>query len=414
MPAYTEYADAEGFMKNDFIPGFQSQVQEEDPAFYKMLEPKSDLVKGLDVIFSARLENPQGVASRRTASRPLPKAVAGKYIRLTVGLGRVYGVLEFDSAVLKSARTDRGAFADYMEGEMSGLKDTFLADKGRQVFGDGKGALSVCGTTSGVLIVQLGTAANMRYFVEGMRVDIALTATGVNIANGEDREIQSVDVDNKRITLDASGGVVTTDSTHSVYKHDAYDAEMTGLESVNSATADIYGVSTASQRRWKAYVATSQGAFDIKSVLKVVLAAQTRSGVYSDLIVSSPLRQMQYWYQLTGTRTFNIANQPIPVKKYGVGYTALEVTIDGQVMTWMAEHNCVDGNIHGVRKEHLGMQHLGPANFMSIGDTILLPNIYGASGTPTFKSVLEYYPEMICKRRNALWKMEGVTDLSGW
>jgi hypothetical protein len=413
---HTEFSDAEGILQDLFLPGFKTQVEREMPPLWQMLKPKSDMVSGLDVIFSAQMENPQGHAARSTASQVLPAAVPGKYERVTSRLKRIYAVLEFDSMLLKAAGTPGGkkSFVDYTENEMKGIKNTHIDAMGRQVFGDGNGVLSLCGTTAGSVTVVLASTANMMHFIEGMHVDLVTVADGVAITNGSDRVIQSVDVDNKRVVIDAAGGVVTTDATVGLVRQGSYGAEITGLSSIVSATADIFGITTALSRRWKSYIATSSGAFDIKKVAKAMLECRIRGGAYPDIIVSSPLRQMQYWYQLTGTRTFDVANKPIPVQSLGVGYYALEVTIEGKKATWIGDINCPDSEIYGLRREDIGIQHFGEPSWMKVGDSILLPNIYGASGTPTYKAVMEYYAEMVCFRRNSHFKMEGVTDLSGW
>ncbi len=414
MPPIQGFEAAEGILM-DMYGGFINQIKKDTPPLWARLKPSTDKVEGQQVKFSAQVENPQGLGSRKTYSSALPAAVPGKYMELAVGTGRMYGVLEFDAKLLKAAGgSGKKAFVNYAENEFKGLKTSFLDDLGRQLFGDGSGVISVCGTTSASLTVQLATTANMEHFIEGMHIDLVVAATGVAIANGSDRTIESVDVDNLRIVLDTAGGVVTTDATTGVCRQGSWDAELTGLSAVVSATEDIYGVTTANQRRWQSYVKTSFGAFNIKGVGKVMAAAKIRSGAYCDIIVCHPDILAQYWYELTGTRTFDVSNAPVPVQKLGVGYVALDITIEGKKAVLMSDPNCPHGTIYGLNTEYLGIQHLGDPEFMNIGGTILLPNIYGTGGTATFKCVMEYYPELICHRRNVQWKITGVTDISGW
>jgi hypothetical protein len=397
--------------------GFKNQVDNEMPPIWKILKPNTDKVVGQQVKFSAQVENPQGVGSRLNSSQILPAAVPGKYIELAVPTGRIYGVLEFDSKMLLAAGTSadgRRAYVNYLENELKGLKNTMIHDLSRQAFGSKKGFVATCGTTAGVLVLQLATTANMRHFVEGQHIDIVTTATGVAIANGLDRVIQSVDVAAKTVTLDTAGGVVTTDATISVTRQGSYNAEMTGLSAIVSDTEDIYGITTATSRRWRSYVKTGTGAFAIKAVVKAMLESEAVSGVFPDIIVSSADVQAQYWYELTGVRTYATDRQPIPVQKLGIGYYGLEVTVAGNPALWISDKNCPESEIYGLRKEDLGIQHLAEMDFMKVSGEILLPNIYGSTGTPTYKAVLEYYPEIIAMRRNSHMKMTGVTPISGW
>ena len=256
----TGFEEAEGILHTYFLPGTKKQIDKEMSPLWKELKPNTNKVEGSEIKFSAQVEDPQGVASRRTHSQILPRAKAGRYIELTVGTGRIYGTLEFDTKMLKAVGTSevaRGKYINFLENEMSGIKNTLVNDLGRQAFGDGRGAISACGVTAGGLIVQLAATANMRLYRRNMDVDIILTATGVTVANGSRREIQAVDVANKRITLDGDGGNVTTDGTHSVTRHGAYNAEMTGLNAVVSDSYDIYGITTTNEREWRSHTTSA-------------------------------------------------------------------------------------------------------------------------------------------------------------
>jgi hypothetical protein len=413
---FTGFESAEGIL-HEMIKGFYNQITKEPPPLYAKLMPKSDKVEGSEVVFSAQLENPQGFGSRRTASQTLPAAVPGKYRELRVGTGRCYLVLEFDDKMIKAveaSKTGRTRFINYVENELKGGKTTMKEDLGRQVYGDGKGILSACGTTGASLTVQLASTANMEYFVEGMHIDLVVSATGAFIANGNDRTIESVDVANRRIVLDSAGGVVTTDDTMGATRQGSYNAELTGLASIVSDTADIYGVTTALERRWKAHVKSSFGAFAVEKLSKEIMAAKVKSGKFINTIVTNPDLLGQYWYQLTGTKRFDYAQAPQPVKKLGAGYHELSITVEGREMNWMSDPDCPAGKIYGLDMDHMEIQHLGDPEWMDVKGEILLPQTSGSGATPTYKAVLAYYPQIICTKRNSQMVCEGVTDISGW
>lgn len=407
------FEQAEGVLK-EMQEGFKNQVDQEKSAFWKLLEAKSDKVQGSKVKFSAQVEEPQGVESR--IGNDLPDASAGEYIEPEVSTTRIYGVLEFDSKMLKAAEGSKAgmkAYVNHVEQEMKGLKNTFVKSMARQAMGSKTGFIAVCGTTSASLTVQLATTAMMRNLAKNQRIDIVYNTgatKGTAITNGTKRIIQAVDSANKTITLDAAGGAVTTDSTMSVTRNKAYNAEMTGLADIVSATTDIYGITTATYPRWKAYVHNEAAALTIAKIAEIALAAEVDCGEYTDLIVSSPKKMQQVWKLLTGETTFDVANAKTPVENLGFGYYKISVMVDGQMMQWISDKNCPEDRIYGIRKEDIGIQHLGSMSFMDIGGTILLPNIYGTGGTASFKAVMEYYPEMITMRRNTHWVWTGVLD----
>jgi len=412
---FTGYEQASGILYENFLPGTRKQINEEAPPLWKILIPNTKKVSGSTVKWSAQVENPQGVASRRLASQAVPRAVPGKYIELEQATGRIYGTMEFDSKMIKAienSKEDKTKFVNYTEQELTGIKETLLQDLGRQAFGNKKGTIFTCGVTAGVLEVELDDDSNMSYAVVGMRIDIVTTATGVCITNGKDRAIAAVELTagSLSLTVDGDGGVVTTDATMSIIKHDAYNAEMIGLSQIVSDTEDIYGIVTANERRWQATVSLATGALTEKKVVDIAVEAKLLSGVGVDIIVSHPTRLQQYFLLLQGTRSFDVATAPKLPEKLSAGYRAVSVTVDGMEALWIGDPNCPKGDIYGLRKSDIEIKHLGEVSFMNIDGKILLPNIYGAGGTPTLKTVLEYYPQMICRRRNSMWVLKGVTD----
>lgn len=411
-----EFSQATGILQ-DMFGGFKSSLRDALPPLYAKMKPGTSRVSGQQFKFSVQTENPQGVGSALLASSVLPEAEPGEYIELAVKPTRMYGTLLFDRMMLLAAGQNadgKRAYVNYLESEMKGIKNTLAKEIGRQLFGSKTGVITACGTTAGVLVLQLAATAKMEHFAKRGHIDIITTATGVAITNGANRVIQAVDVVNKTLTLDTAGGVVTTDNTMSVTRKGAYNAEMTGLADINSDTVDIYGITTSAQRRWRAYVSGSTGAFDIKKVIKVGIAAAVESGGDPDLIVSNADLQAQYWYQLTGTRTYDVAKAPIPVQELSNGFYELSVVINGKKCKWIADNNCPSGELHALTMEDIGLQHLAEPAFMNLGGQILLPNVYGTTGTATNKAVIEYYPQMICTKRNSHFKMTGITDISGW
>ena len=414
--ALTDFSSATGILK-DMFGGFKSSLRKKLPPLYEKLKPSTDMVSGKQFKFSVQVENPQGVGSTLNASQYFPEAEPGEYIELALAPTRLYGTLVFDRMMLLAAGASadgKRAYVNYLENEMKSIKDFMAKEIGRQICGSKSGVISVCGVTAGSLVLQLDAAAKMQNFAKRGHIDIITTATGVAIANGANRIIQAVDVANRTVTLDTAGGVVTTDATMSVTRKGGYNAEMTGLADIVSDSVDIYGITTAAQRRWRAYISANTGAFDIKKVIKAGIAFGPESGGDPTLLVSCPDLQAQYWYQLTGTRTFDMGKSPTPPVKLSQGIYELSVLINGVECKWISDDNIPAGELHALCLEDLGLGHLAEPEFININGEILLPNVYGATGTPTNKAVIEYYPQMICKKRNSHFKMTGITDIAGW
>ncbi len=416
MGNFSAFETATGILKEQ-QKGMITQLRNEESPLLKKIIPNTDKVVGSDVKFSAQIEYPQGFGSRRSASGGFPTAVAGKYLPIIVPTGRAYFTWEFDRKMLEAAgnsKAGEAAFVDLLATELKGGKTVFNQEKGRQLFGSKTGYVFVCGTTGASLIVQLAAGSNMEYAVVGQHLDLIDSTTGLAITNGSDRTVEDVDVANLTITLDTAGGVVSTDSDTRITRQGSYLAEMTGLEQIVSDTEDIYNVTTALERRWKAYVSGSTGALTDKKVGAVALAAKIRSGVWTDLIVSSPKMMMQMAAAQKGTPYIDMGRTPTPPKDVVSGYDRIFVMIEGHKMEWISDFNCPDGTIYGLATEYIGVQHLGEPDFIKIGGEILHPNLFSNAGTDTVKAVLAYYAEFTCERRNPHWKMTGVTNMSGW
>ncbi len=416
---FNAFETATGILKEQ-QKGMVSQLYTEGSSLLKVIKPKTDKVQGSGVVFSAQVENPQGFGSRSSASAAFPKAVPGKYIEIRTGTGRCYLTMEFDRKMLEAAGANKEgkvAFVNHLENEMKGAKTTLNMEISRQLFGSKTGFVFDCGTTTASLTVQLSTTtSNMQYAIEGQHIDLVDKTTGVAIANGLDRVIEEVDVTNFRIKLNSDGGVVTTDSDTRIVREGSYNAEMTGLNQIISATEDIYGVVTANQRRWKAYLSGSNiGALTLKAVEKYAMEAQVRSGTFCDLIISSPSKMQQIANSLRGTSfVWDFGTTPKPPSEQVIGYDRVGLLINGHKVEWISDPHCKENKIIGLRKEYIGIQHLGDPDFIKMNGEILHPNIYGSGGSDMVKAVLAYYPEFICERRNPHFMMEGVNDMSGW
>lgn len=412
----TDFSAATGILK-DMLGGFKSSLRQKLPPLYEKMKPSAKRVGGKGFKFSVQTEEPQGVGSTLNYTSVLPEAEPGEYIECNVPYSRMYGTLLFDDMILEAAGNSKDgerAFVDYTRNEMKGIKNTFAKEINRQIWGSKTGFICPCGVTAGLVILQLAATAQMRHFARRGHIDIVTTATGVAIASGSNRIIQAVDTANKRLTLDAAGGVVTTDATMSVTRKGGYNAEMTGLADVVSNSANIYGITTASYRRWKSYMVTAVGAFDIKKVIQAAIDGEPEMGGDPTLIVSNADLQGQYWFQCTGSRTFDKGSAPVPPKVLGEGYYELQVIINGKAVPWISDPDCPAGELKMLCMDDLELGHISEPDFIKVNGSILLSNAVGSSGTATWKAVIKYYPQVICTKRNSHLSMAGITDIANW
>ena len=76
---------------------------------------------------------------------------------------------------------------------------------------------------------------------------------------------------------------------------------------------------------------------------------------------------------------------------------------------WVKDPYAPYATIFGLHMPSLGWRRLKDFEFVEVNGSTWLPDIYGSSGTDSYKAVLATYAELVAKARNCHFKMAGVT-----
>ncbi|MBM4048744.1 MAG: phage major capsid protein [Planctomycetes bacterium] len=259
-------------LKLDYLPPIREQLENKNLLFSRWRRDNESVV-GKQIVVPLHYGRNEGIGARPDGGT-LPSAGRQTYKQMAFNVAYNYGRIKITGPLIASARSNEGAFARALTSEVSGMVTDLERDLEIQRFGAGTGVRAVCGTTNASATVVIGSGIwNLRV---GMSVDIRAMADNVAIANGLATGITTVTPGTSAAdqavgagTIVVDGGVVTTTSSHGVYRAGSVSAtgpayyEEMGLSGIVSATdptaSGLQGLAVASYPWWKATVLGNGG-----------------------------------------------------------------------------------------------------------------------------------------------------------
>lgn len=180
---------------------------------YAHFKREADQSKWEGEIFVEALRKGRNTGIKAAAERGLlPDADRQKYAELRIPNRYVYGSIEVTAQILKEAKTNRAAFLNAMESEMSGLVEDCANFMERVIWGYGNGQLAlVNGAGSGTTTLNVDTPGGIAGAVNGARFlrpgqVIAIHASGAAPSNTPNavRTVDTVAADGTSVVLTAT------------------------------------------------------------------------------------------------------------------------------------------------------------------------------------------------------------------
>lgn len=294
----------DAILKEVYGPKIENQLQNE-VVTVKRLERTSqgvvETVGGKYVDFPIKVGRNSGIGNRKE-NEALPTAGSQGYAEVHVPLTYCYGVVRLTGQLIELADKNAQAFASAMDSEMDGIKDDVAKDYSRQVYGDGTGLMASV-TADGVNTV---TVDNIQYLEVGQQIDIRTRTTGAVVA--ADRAITAINESTLVVTYD--GADVAATATEGIYRKDNFvsgqSRELSGFNTIFSATTALHGLDPAVQARWKAVVSANGGVNRPLSeglMITVCDAVRTKGGKTSAIFTNLGVRRA-YFNLLTQQRRY--------------------------------------------------------------------------------------------------------------
>jgi len=160
----------------------------------------------------------------------LPAAGRQQYVPTRIPMRYFYGRVQFSAQVMKASEGPRNAFAPVMDQEMDGIIRDMSAERGRVIFGDGRGILALVNGTSTTATVTVdspggiaGATNGARFINPGQILATITPATGA-LVSSSGMTVQSVP---------AAGTTFTRNDTTSIADNEYI------VKAMNAAVTDV-------------------------------------------------------------------------------------------------------------------------------------------------------------------------------
>ena len=318
----------------------------------------------------------------------LPTATGNNYVQFKATLKNLYGSIEITDKAIRASKNDAGAFVNLLNDEMESLVKASAFNLGRMLYGDGSGLL---GTVAGVAS-NVFTLDSVNNFVEGMLIDAYNGETLVQAGI----PVKYVDRANKAITVDMTGLAGTVAEGNALYVQGSKGNEITGLGSIFSDSATLYGLTRSAYPWLRPFTHTAEGEISDFLIQTAIDAVEDNADSKINYIACSKALRRAYqtylgYYRknvevvdINGTKT--IAHNGIPV---------------------VGDRFVKDGEIYLINTNDFVMHELCDWKWLE-GEcgNILKQN----AGKASYSATLVKYAELICDRPNGQAKITNVSE----
>ena len=339
-------------------------------------------------------------------SGSLPTANTAIYGDAQIEAKKMYAVVEIDRETIKASLSDEGAFVRATKEVVQKGVESFMRNLSRALFNDGTGMLGVVASGSrqgagGAL--STGAALEISDFKEANFEERDLVdliekndTTGALKVLKAGLEIETVDVDNKSITL-VSVPSDTPSAGHTIEgfaMQGSLNNDPSGLKGVLDATSgQQYGIDV--KRRWKSTKEVMDGSTDISTdkLNEVMLKIKKSCGKSPNLIVCSYKQYEKILNIIDSNVQFNVETRAGLKGKNGVAlsFSGIQfMSIDGPVGIF-PERFVEDDRIYLLNDAHIHIHHRPDFGWFDDDGTVFLRKAASDAYEARYGGYLEAY-----------------------
>lgn len=415
-------AAADAVLKEDYKGPVVDQLNNAN-VLLAQLEKNTDDIVGRRFVQSLHVGRNSGVGARGE-SQTLPAAGNQQYEDIFGPVRYVYGRIQLTGPAIAAMTKSRGSFIRAVEPEMEGIAKDGTRDMCRQVWGTSDGKICGVDTANSTTFTVAGIRQDqLRHLDEGFLIDIGTTADPDSLAAG--REVTSVNYDTGVFTI-SGANVNRTLNTHFVSRAGAGGTsnnsgnpgdgqlELTGIQTIVSATAVLHTLDPANEPRWAAGRFTNPAgagtnrAVSENLVTKSLQRQSIKGGKFANLLIMGDGVFRSYGEVLsTMRRTMN----EIELKG---GYVALEhgsvmqgIRKKGETQALCWDQDCPDNRMYGLDTEALRMMIQEDWDWIEGTNHGVLVQV---GDTDAFSGTMYSYRELACNRRNTQFVIEDLIE----
>lgn len=393
-------ASIEPYMKEVYQGRIREQIASETKTLKRITRSGSGVsteIGGKYVTFPIHTRRNSGIGSRNE-NEPLPIPGQQGHAAARIGLKYAYGGLQITGQAIALSDSDPKAFAKVIDDEVNGLKDDLKKDMNRQVYGNGTGTIgAVTGTASGNIV----PVTSAHHFQIGELVDVITLPGTVAIAA---RTVVARSVANKTVTL--SGAAPTTTAGQLIVRNGSFGREITGFDSIVSATGTLYNVDPTIEEEWTSEVDSNGGTPRALSEGRMITMADRISGRggKTTVIFQHPSIRRAYFNLLSQQR------QVVNETKFTGGFTGLAFTTDDGEIPTVADGDAPEGTQYFINEDALTFYRDKEWSWLDRDGSMWKQVRDNAGDYDAWYARLVEYHELGTDRRNTHGK---ITDLQG-
>lgn len=378
-------------LKNQYLGPVREQINNSIVLLNRVGKDEESVV-GKNFTIPVHYGRNEGIGARADGGT-LPTAGNQGYHETIVPMKYLYGRIKLTGPSIKAAKTNEGAFMRAVESEMKGITRDLKSEFNRMLYGDGTGALTVCGTTNASTTVVVASTAKLRV---GMPIDVIVTADGSTSTGAVGRTVASIA---SATTFVISGAAITTDNTFSVYRAGSRNLEIMGLSGIVATTGALQNIDPSTYAWWKANVSSNSGTNRALTELMMQTALDTvetvGDGKITAIYASYGVRRA-YQALLQTDRVYQ------NVMKFDGGFSALEYN----GLPLFADKDCPANTLFFVDEDKLKFYRMSDFEFMEDDGSVLSR----VSGEDAYEAVLYKYAEFGTSARNAHYALKDITE----
>lgn len=387
---------AEQALKIHYLGVVANQLNTETNALYNKIKTSTQDVYGKEV----RKMAPYGLNGgfgAGTETGALPTAGGNNYKQFVSTTKDLYGVIELSDKSIEASQNSVGAFVNLLNQELEGLMKASKFNFGRMLYGDGSGLLTLTGITSNSLTVNVASA---QFLMEGQIIEIRATGAGDIITGGTARRIAAVDRTPSACKIILEGTTkVTTVATDEIYIQGSAGLELSGMGKIFS-TADLYGVSRASNFWMVPKIYTSQGVISDIKIQRAIDYMEEIAGSVTDFIVcSSGVKRSYQEYMESTKRNVNTLDLQGGFKALSYNGTPL-----------MSDKFEGAGNLRLLNTKDFTLHQMGDWRWMGSENGKILTQV---AGYAKWQATLVKYAELMCDHPGGQAVLQGLTEDDG-
>lgn len=361
----------------------------------------------VQVQFAAHMGRNQGIGARNE-SQTLPTALQNKDAQATIFLKYQYGRIQGTGQVFEQVSSNTEGFVNWMDREVTGIRDTLQRDLNRQIYSDGTGTLALLTATA---TTATTITVDDAHFVEvDMVINVLTAATLGNTTptQGNTAAITVTAVDTVANTITFTGGTTSAAIGSAVVRADSdgvnnnWKREWEGLGLIVSA-ATLHNINPATYTRWlPGYTQSSVGTLAELTITHLAQGIHQQGGQVTDLLTSYGVVNA-YWNVLQGKRQYT-GDQVS--KLVGGATTPVFQSVFGDIPI-TPDWACPRGSIFALNKNEMFLHQTADWDWMSKTGTMWqqVPN------TDAYSATLFQYSNIGVFRRNSFGKLTGITEL---